>query len=198
MPHRGEAHAAALPRIARASLPCRACLAAVSPPQPAATLRTLPCRRHHARHTTAARTTCASPPHRRVALLRCPAVLSYRSALPRRSTVARRTLRTATARHSHHRSAPPSRRAVPPLCRSALPSRCATPSRRPAAALCAFSHGSLFCRPSRRPVTPFHHPVRHPGAPMQHRHAASPLAAPTVRKSPKLFNIVPYLKPEAH
>ena len=133
MPHRGEAHAAALPRIARASLPCRACLAAVSlpyrvhlaavsPPQPTATLRTLPCHRRHARHTTAAHPACTSPPPRRVALLRCPAVLSYRSALPRRSTVARRTLRTATARHSHrhrapHRPTPLAPRRTPPAPR---------------------------------------------------------------------------------
>lgn len=134
MPHRGEAHAAALPRIARASLPCRACLAAVSlpyrvhlaavsPPQPTATLRTLPCHRRHARHTTAAHPACTSPPPRRVALLRCPAVLSYRSALPRRSTVARRTLRTAAARHSHRRRVlrHPTTRAASLVTRAALP-----------------------------------------------------------------------------
>lgn len=123
MPHRGEAHAAALPHAACASLPCRACLAAVSLPQSAATLHTLPCRRRHARHTTAAHPACTSPPHRRADLLRCPAVLSYRSALPRRSTVARRTLRTATARHSHRRRVlrHPTTRAASLVTRAALP-----------------------------------------------------------------------------
>ena len=189
MPHRGEAHAAALPRIARASLPCRACLAAVS--------RVSRCRvaaaiRRHTAHDA------VSPPPR-APHHRCAHRVRLTATPPRRSAaLSRRAVLPSHSTAPFHRSALPSRHAASPLCRSALPSRRATPSRRPAAALCAFSHGSLFCRPSRRPVTPFNHPVRHPGATMQHRHAASPLAAPTVRKSPKLFNIVPYLKPEAH